>query len=86
MYLDYSTMLDNEATSQRNSIVEVPIESFNDMQQRYLTHVSKIKESDLLSKAWTVRVDGHRYNSGNVVALDITNDDYILGNINCFIS
>ena len=86
MYLHYSTMLDNEATSQRISIIEVPIESFNDMQQRYLTHVSKIKQNDLLSKPCTVRVDGHRYNSGNVVVVDITNDDYILGKINCFIS
>ena len=42
----------------------------------------KIKENDLLSKARAVRVDGQRYNSGNVV-LGIANDDYFLGKINC---
>ena len=43
----------------------------------------KIKENDLLSKARAVRVDGQRYNSGNVVVLGIANDDYFLGKINC---
>ena len=83
MYLHYSTMLDNETISQGIGITEVPIESFNDIQQRYLTDVLKIKENDLLSKARAVRVDGQRYNSGNVVVLGIANDDYFLGKINC---
>ena len=43
----------------------------------------KIKENDLLSKARAVRVDGKRYNSGNVVVLGIANNDYFLGKINC---
>ena len=47
----------------------------------YVTDVLKIKENDLLSKARAVRVNGHRYNSGTVVVLGITNDDYILGKI-----
>ena len=83
IYLHYSTMLDNETISQGIDITEFPIESFNDIQQRYLTDVLKIKENDLLSKARAVRVDGQRYNSGNVVVLGIANDDYFLGKINC---
>ena len=43
----------------------------------------KIKENGLLSKAWAVRVNGQRYSLGNVVVLGITNDNYILGKINC---
>ena len=43
IYLHYSTMLDNETISQVIGITEVPIESFNDIQQRYLTDVLKIK-------------------------------------------
>ena len=82
MYLHYSSM-DNEIISQGIGITEVPIESFNDIQQRYLTDVLKIKENDLLSKARAVRVNGQRYNSGNIVVLGITNDNYILGKINC---
>ena len=84
MYLHYSSM-DNEIISQGIGITEVPVESFNDIQQRYLTDVLKIKENDLLSKARAVRVNGQRYNSGNVVVLGIANDNYILGKINCVI-
>ena len=83
MYLHYSTMLDNETISQGIGITEFLIESFNDIQQRYLSDLLKIKENDLLSKARAVRVDGQMYNSGHVVVLGITNDDYFLGKINC---
>ena len=73
-------MLDNETISQGIGITEVPTESFNDIQQRYLTDHLKIKENDLLSKAQAVRVDSERYNA---VVLGIANDDYFLGKINC---
>ena len=53
-------MLDNETISQGIGITEVPTESFNDIQQRYLTDHLKIKENDLLSKAQAVRVDSER--------------------------
>ena len=75
--------MDNETISQDIGIIEDPIEPFDDIQQRYLTDVLKIKENYLLSKARAVQVDGQRYNSGNIVVLGITNDDYILGKINC---
>ena len=75
MYLHYSTILDYKTISQGISVNELPVKSFNDIQQRYLTDVLNIKENDLLSKAHAVRVDGQRYNSGNVVVLTITNDD-----------
>ena len=75
--------MDNETISQDIGIIEDPIEPFDDIQQRYLTDVLKIKENYLLSKARAVQVDGQRYNLGNIVVLGITNDDYILGKINC---
>ena len=75
--------MDNKTISQDIGIIKDPIEPFDDVQQRYLTDVLKIKENYLLSKARAVQVDGQRYNSGNIVVLGITNDDYILGKINC---
>ena len=59
MYLHYSSM-DNEIISQGIGITEVPVKSLNDIQQRYLPDVLKIKENDLLSKARAVRVNGQR--------------------------